>query len=36
MNKLLPPNATRLERRFADTSASIDDIPTPLATLIDP
>lgn len=36
MNRLLPPNATRLERRFADTSASIDDIPTPLATLIDP
>ncbi|WP_459906923.1 phage tail protein I [Caballeronia sp. HLA56] len=36
MNKLLPPNATRLERRFAVTSTCIDDIPTPLATLIDP
>ncbi|MEK7890085.1 phage tail protein I [Burkholderia contaminans] len=36
MNDVLPPNATRLERRLAATNARIDDVPTPLATLMDP
>ena len=36
MNDVLPPNATRLERRLAATNARIDDVPTPLATLMNP
>jgi phage tail P2-like protein len=33
---LLPPNATRLERNLATVGARIDDIPVPLATLMNP
>ncbi|KWC22751.1 phage tail protein [Burkholderia ubonensis] len=36
MSNLLPPNATRLERNLAALGARINDIPTPLATLMDP
>ncbi|MDN7852723.1 phage tail protein I [Burkholderia seminalis] len=36
MIDILPPNASRLERRLAATNARIDDVPTPLATLMNP
>ncbi|WP_441006303.1 phage tail protein I, partial [Burkholderia pseudomallei] len=33
---LLPPNATALERRLADTNARISDIPVDIGKLMDP
>ncbi|MBN3725628.1 phage tail protein I [Burkholderia sp. Ac-20379] len=36
MNDLLPPNATVLERRLADTGSATGAIPVALDTLIDP
>ncbi|KGX48765.1 phage tail family protein [Burkholderia pseudomallei MSHR2138] len=33
---LLPPNATALERRLADTNARISDIPVDIGALMDP
>lgn len=35
-SNVLPPNATRLERHFAHTSACLDEIAVPIATLMDP
>jgi len=35
MNSLLPPNATPLERRLAETNAAISDIPVTLDVLMD-
>ncbi|MGS0943718.1 phage tail protein I (plasmid) [Pseudomonas luteola] len=36
MNKLLPPNATALERRIAQTEASISELPTPIRDVWNP
>lgn len=36
MANLLPPNATPLERRLAETNSAISDLPVPLRALIDP
>lgn len=36
MFDLLPPNATPIERRLAQTLAAIDDIPVPLRELVKP
>ncbi|MBH3441817.1 phage tail protein I [Pseudomonas luteola] len=36
MNKLLPPNATALERRIAQTEASISELPTPICDVWNP
>ncbi|BDD79933.1 hypothetical protein [Burkholderia phage FLC10] len=36
MSNLLPPNSTKHERNLATACASISDIPSPLAVLMDP